>query len=152
MNRHSDIEFFLRIEPDVPKLTHQNGVKPAVLPNGKPFMHKTRELENLEAKFVSLLADKAPEKPWKCPIHLTTAWHFRRPKSQRGVFKTTKPDTDNLVKTLKDCMKTAGYFVDDALVALDTIAKYWVDDNAMHGIHIRMHDLTDENKTQRSGS
>jgi len=146
MNLHSEIELFVRIEPDVPKLTHQHGIEPAVLGNGKPFMHKTRELENLEAKYVSLLRPKAPKVPWNCPIHLTTAWYFKRPKSAKGIFKTTKPDTDNLIKTLKDCMKTAGFFKDDALVVLDTVAKYWVGEDAKHGIHIRMRDLTEENK------
>ena len=137
----SNVELFLRLEPDVPKLTHQHGVAP-VHAGGKTFMHKTRELESLEAKYVSLLKPHAPSEPWKCPIHLTTAWYFRRPKSAKGLWKTTKPDTDNLVKTLKDCMKTAGYFEDDALVCVDTVAKYWSD--SKHGIHIRMKDLTNE--------
>ena len=146
---HSDIHLFMRLEPDIPKLTHQNGIEPFVRKNGKPGMRKTRELLNLEAKFVSLLHKNKPPKPWKCPIHLTTIWKFCAPKDlvfgpKQLEWKTTKPDTDNLVKTLKDCLKFAGYYVDDALVSLDTIGKVWVPEDAEHGVEIRLHDLTDE--------
>lgn len=140
------VDVFLRIEPDIPKLTHQNGVEPGVLGNGKPYMHKTRELEELEAFYVSHLKKVAPPQPWTCPVHLTTIWKFRRPKKAKGKFKTTKPDTHNIVKTFVDCMKTAGFFKDDNLVAVETIAKYWEDPDRPHGICIVMRDLTDENE------
>jgi Holliday junction resolvase RusA-like endonuclease len=136
-----DIKLFLRIEPDISTLTHQNGVEP-VHRGGKTFIHKTRELKNLEAFYVSHLKKFAPEKPWKCPIYLKTAWYFRRPKDKKGKLKTTNPDTDNLVKTLKDCMKKAGFFVDDALVAIELISKFWVDDDSPHGIEICMKDFS----------
>lgn len=144
MKCHSDIKFFLRIEPDVPTLTHQNGIKPARR-GDKAIIHKTRELENLEAFYVAHMKDKAPKKPWNCPIYLKTQWYFKRPKSQKGKFKITKPDTDNLVKTLKDCMKQAGYFKDDALVVAETTIKFWTDENSQHGIEIRMSDFTEMN-------
>ena len=149
MTPHSDIRLFMRFEPDVPHLTHQNGTEPFVRKNGKPGIRKTRELLALEAKFVSLLHKSAPPKPWKCPIHLTTIWKFCAPKkitfdSSDVVWKTTRPDTDNLVKTLKDCLKVSGYYVDDAFVCLDTIGKVWVPEKAEHGIEIRLHDLTEK--------
>ena len=108
-------------------------------------MHKTRELEALEAFYISHLKTRAPEKPWTCPIWLQTAWYFKKPKNAKGKLKTTKPDTDNLVKTLKDCMKKAGYFKDDALVAMELTAKFWAEETQAHGIEIKMIDLTDKN-------
>lgn len=149
MTAHSDIKLFMRIEPDVPSLTHQNGIEPFVRRDGKLGIRKTRELCNLESKFVSLLHKARPSEPWNCPIHLTTVWKFLAPKKVKFSgsdvkWKTTKPDTENLLKTLKDCMKVAGYFVDDALVCLDTIGKVWVPETAEHGIEIRLHDLTEE--------
>ena len=141
---HSDINLFVRIEPDVPRLTHQNGVKPAVNSRtNKPLLHKTAELLNLGQKYLALLRPHAPPKPWNCPIHLTTIWHFRTSQATCG-WKTTRPDTDNLVKTLKDCLAKAGFYEDDALVCLETIAKRWAPPEAKHGIEIRLHDLTNE--------
>lgn len=145
MNVHSDISFFFRIEPDISTLTHQNGIKAAAI-NGKARMHKIRELQNLEAFYIAHLKEKAPEKPWNCPIRLTTAWYFKRPKNAKGIFKTTKPDTENLLKTLKDCMTKVGFWKDDALVAMDVNAKYWAIDGQPHGILIQLHDLTEENQ------
>ena len=140
---HSDIHLFMRLEPDVPTLTHQNGVEPAVNPRTKkPFMHKTSDLLELEAKYVALLKPYAPPKPWKCPIHLTTIWHFR--SETKSGWKTTRPDTDNLVKTLKDCMTKAGFYKDDAFVCLDTIGKVWAPPEHKHGVEIKRHDLTNE--------
>lgn len=141
---NNPIELFLRIEPDISTLTHQNGIK-AAHRKGKTFVHKTRELKALEAFYISHLKTRAPEKPWTCPIWLQTAWYFKKPENAKGKLKTTKPDTDNLVKTLKDCMKKAGYFKDDALVAMELTAKFWTEENQAHGIEIEMIDLTDKN-------
>lgn len=145
MTCHSEINIFLRIEPDISSLTHQHGIKPHCV-NGKPIMHKTPELKSLEAFYESLLFDHAPEKPWNCPIHLTTIWTFLRPKSRKGKFKVTRPDTDNLIKTLKDCMKRTGYFTDDEIVVSDHVVKKWAPASKPHGITIVMRDLTNENK------
>ena len=144
---HSDIHFFMRLEPDVPRLTHQNGIEPAVNPRThKPMLHKTPELCNLEVKYMSLLKGCAPATPWSCPIHLTTIWYFSSSThvSTSPRWKTTRPDTDNLVKTLKDGMAHVGFYKDDALVCLETIAKYWVSPESRHGVEIRLHDLTNE--------
>ena len=134
---HSEIALFLRLEPDIPRLTHQNGIKVATR-GGKAVMYKSAELRNLEAKYCALLKPHAPSEPWNCPISLTTEWIFRKPKGAKGIFKTTKPDTDNLVKTLKDCMTRCGYWKDDALVVMDGCTKLWADENEPHGIIIRM--------------
>lgn len=150
---NSDITLFMRLEPDIPHLTHQNGVKSRVV-NGHSQIYKTPELRNLEAKFISLLKPYAPLEPWDTPIHLTTFWNFKAPKKFRKYpmitpdtydvkyWKTTKPDTENLLKTLKDCMQEVGFFKNDACVSLDTIAKFYVPDSQAHGIFIRIHDLT----------
>lgn len=146
MTSHSDISFFFRIEPDISKLTHQNGIKPAVLGNGKPYMHKTKELERLEAFYISHLKKFAPENPWSCPSGIVTIWKFLRPKSAKGKYKTTKPDVDNLIKTFHDCLTKAGFFKDDALVASTTVEKHWVAKEEPHGVVVIIHDLSDENE------
>lgn len=139
---HTDIKLFMRLEPDIPKLTHQNGVKAAAR-GGRTVVYKSAELRGLEAKYCALLRPYAPPEPWDCPICLTTEWLFRRPKSAKGVYKTTKPDTDNLVKTLKDCMTKCGFWKDDALVAMDFCAKLWADEECEHGVFIHVRDCTD---------
>ena len=144
MIAHSDIKLFLRLEPDIPRLTHQNGIKTRVV-NGHAQVYKTPALRDLEAKYISLLKSFAPTIPWDCPISLTTRWSFRRPKRCSGIFKTTKPDTDNLIKTLKDCMTRCGFWKDDALVVAESCVKWWVDENEPHGVFILIEDYSDFN-------
>lgn len=138
---HSDIRLFLRLEPDIPKLTHQNGIKPRAVA-GHAQMYKTKSLLDLEAKFLAFLAPHAPPEPWDCPIHLSTIWYFKMPEKcsilEAVTWKTTKPDTDNIVKTLKDCLARAGFFRDDALVCCEHIAKLWASPSQPHGIDICM--------------
>ena len=55
MTPHSDIRLFMRIEPDVPHLTHQNGMEPFVRKNGKAGIRKTRELLALEAVIAAII-------------------------------------------------------------------------------------------------
>jgi len=51
------------------------------------------------------------------------------------VWKTTKPDTDNLIKMLKDCMTTAGFWKDDAIVCSEVTEKFL----AFHpGIYVKV--------------
>lgn len=138
---HSDIRLFMRLEPDISKLTHQNGIKTRVV-NGHTQVYKTPALRSLEEKYIALLRPFAPKDPWDCPIFLMTEWIFRRPKSIKGIFKTTKPDTDNLVKTLKDCMTRCGFWADDALVCSESCVKLWADEDEPHGIRILIRDYS----------
>lgn len=138
---HSDIRLFMRLEPDIPKLTHQNGIRiRSARGDATPRIFKAPALRALEAKYISLLSPFAPREPWNCPIALTTEWVFRKPRGARGIFKTTKPDTDNLVKTLKDCMTRCGFWKDDALVCEERCTKLWAEEDEPHGIIIHIQD------------
>lgn len=53
-----------------------------------------------------------------------------------GEYKTTKPDTDNLQKALKDIMTKLGYWKDDALVVSEVVEKFWAERPGIF-IHIR---------------
>lgn len=55
--------------------------------------------------------------------------------------RTTRPDTDNLNKMLKDCMTALGFWRDDAQVAQEIIEKFWAD---VPGIYIRITQLEGE--------
>ena len=59
-------------------------------------------------------------------------------KHQNGEYKTTKPDTDNLQKLLKDVMTDLKYWKDDALVASEFIEKFWAD---VPGIYIEVYEI-----------
>ena len=94
--------------------------------NGKPKFYEPAELKAVRAKFAGSLAPYAPDKPIQGPIRLVTKWLFPiKGKHRNGEYKTSKPDTDNLVKMLKDVMTDLHYWKDDAQVASEIIEKFW---------------------------
>lgn len=75
-----------------------------------------------------------PFVPMPGPISLEAHFFFARPKhhfTKKGLrptaahYHTVKPDTDNLVKALKDCMTTLGAWSDDAQVCMETVTKQY---------------------------
>ena len=81
-----------------------------------------------ERQLHAALAPFAPDKPFGGPVRLLVKWCF--PSDGRhadGEWKTTKPDTDNLDKALKDEMTRLRYWYDDAQVASEISEKFWAD-------------------------
>jgi len=127
-------EFFLPIKP--PTKTHQE--KQVRVVKGKPIFYEPAELLAVRQKLEAHLAKYVPEEKYTGPVRLMTKWCFPNGKHPPGTYKTTKPDTDNMVKTLKDVMTKLGYWKDDSLVASEIIEKFWA---AVPGIYIRIEDL-----------
>ncbi len=62
------------------------------------------------------------------PVRMSVKWCFPRSGSHRdGEYRTSKPDTDNLQKLLKDCMTAVGFWKDDAQVASEIVEKFWAE-------------------------
>lgn len=128
-------EFFLPIIP--PSKTHQE--KQVRVVKGKPVFYEPAELKAVRTKLEAHLAKHIPEEKYTGPVRLMTKWCFPITADHSdGQFKTTKPDTDNMVKTLKDVMTKLGYWKDDSLVASEIIEKFWA---AVPGIYIRIEEL-----------
>lgn len=130
------IEFFLPLKK-IPTVTHQQ--KKVRVVNGKPQFYEPEELKEARELFMSLLTSHAPDIPLDGPLRLTTKWLFPRIKGTvNGQYKHTKPDTDNLVKLLKDCMERTGFYVNDSRVASDIVEKFWAD---TVGIYVKLEKL-----------
>lgn len=128
-------EFFIHIKP--PTKTHQE--KQVTVINGKPVFYEPDELKAVRVKLQGHLAKHIPAKKYTGAVRLITKWCFPiTGKHKDGEYKTTPPDTDNMVKTLKDVMTKLGYWTDDALVASEIIEKFWA---ARPGIYIAIEDL-----------
>lgn len=130
------IEFFLpMVPPTVTMQEHKVMVK-----NGKPIFYEPAELQTVRAKYTALL-DKArqiygPDDTIRDqPVRLTTKWIWPD-KTQR--WKTTKPDTDNIIKLFKDCMTRVGFWQDDALVCSEITEKSY---GPVAGIWVRIETL-----------
>lgn len=117
------IEFFVPMK--LPTTTAQEQ-KTGVSKNRKPYKYDPPELKAARALFRDHLAKFATPDPLDGPIKLQTIWCYPLSTAHpEPAWKTTKPDTDNLVKLLKDVMTKLGFWHDDAQVALEIIEKIW---------------------------
>lgn len=129
------IDFFMAMQP--PTKTHQE--KQVHVVNGKPVFYEPAELKASRTKLRAYLSKHLPQMPFEGGVRLTTWWCFPIQGNHRdGEYKISKPDTDNLVKMLKDVMTDLGFWQDDAQVASEVIEKYWAD---IPGIYIKVESL-----------
>ncbi len=84
------------------RVTHQSGTRYA----GHGRTYKTKALRDWEDHLTDSLYEFKPDTPITGPVHLEVTWGFKaNSKKQLYSYKLTKPDTDNLQKTLKDVFK-----------------------------------------------
>ena len=122
---------------DPPRTTAQEkGVR---VVNGRPMWYTKKAVKDAENIFIGELLKHRPKQPLNGPVALHTVWHYRRGKHKDGEYKITKPDTDNMVKLLKDCMTRCGFWNDDAQVAQETTIKVWSDEP---GIEVYVDELS----------
>lgn len=129
------IEFF---EPMIPPTVTHNALE--IHHYGKAArIGKSAELVEAEAAWRARLAPHAPETPLRGPVRLEMriCWPTggRHPQ---GAPHASKPDADNVEKTVFDVMAKLGYFEDDSRIALHTTAKLWSDPA---GIYVRMEEI-----------
>lgn len=136
MNTKKKISFFIPLKK-IPTITTQE--KKITIVNNKPVVYETQELKNTRQLFITHLTTHAPEKEFVGPLRLTTKWLFPTThKHLIGKYKTTKPDTDNMIKLFKDCMTVVGFWKDDALIASEITEKFW---NSVTGIYVEVEEL-----------
>lgn len=129
------IEFFMPMLP--PTCTHQE--KQVKIVNGKPVFYEPAELKAAREKLRAHLGRQIPEQEFIGPVRLTTWWCFPiKGKHTDGEYKTSKPDTDNLIKMLKDVMTELHFWVDDAQVASEVIEKFWAE---IPGIFVKVENI-----------
>jgi len=130
------LEFFMPMEK-VPTATHQ--MKKVRMVKGKPSFYEPTEVAQARQKLMSHLAEHKPGTQLTGPLRLTTKWCFHcdtLPEDMDWRWKATKPDTDNMVKLLKDCMTATRFWKDDAQVCSEITEKFEV--RAKPGIYIKI--------------
>ena len=105
-----------------PTVTHQQ--KKVAVVDGRPRFYEGKRLAGARKLLTLALIPHRPEKLMDAGIALTARWQFPKGRRKPG-YRITRPDTDNLQKLLKDCMTDAGFWRDDALVAVEHVEKVW---------------------------
>ena len=135
-------EFFIPMIP--PTVTAQEHKITVV--NGKPHFYDPPEVKDAKNKLAAHLSKKVPPQPYKSGVRLIVKWCFPcGSRHSNGDWRTTKPDTDNLQKLLKDVMTTLGFWKDDALVCSELCEKFWA---ACPGIYVRIEEVGKSGKIE----
>lgn len=127
------MHFFIPLKK-IPSATHQ--MKQITVRSGKPCVYEPPAVKNVRALFLSQCSRFVPESPLTGPVALTTQWLYpANPRHPEFTWKDTKPDTDNLVKMLKDVLTTLHFWHDDAQVASECIQKFY---SGISGIYVQI--------------
>jgi len=130
-----EIKFFIPMIP--PTVTHQE--HKVSTKNGRVVFYDPPELKAAKQKLEAHLGKYVPEIEYTGPVRLLVKWCFPiKGNHINGEWKSSKPDTDNLQKMLKDVMTKLHYWKDDALVVSEIIEKFWAD---VPGIYIYVEEV-----------
>lgn len=89
---------------------------------------KSQRLQQTEDFYLNELKAYAPTSPITGAVSLSIDFDYFTPtKKRRGTWKTSRPDCDNLVKILIDCMTKLGFWLDDAQVARLRVSKQYAE-------------------------
>lgn len=129
------IEFFLPMIPPTPT-AQEKGV---TVRNGKPHFYEKPEITTIRLQFQVNLRKHVPEQSYTGAVRLITKWCFPvKGKHKDGEYRTSRPDTDGIIKLFKDAMTDVGFWKDDALVASEITEKFWA---ALPGIYVSIEEL-----------
>lgn len=135
----SMVHFFIPMK--IPTATHQE--KQVRVIHGKPCFYEPTNVKDARQKYLAYLGKYVPEQKLEGAISLTVKFVFCDEKMASSYrWKTTKPDTDNMIKLVKDCMTKLGYWHDDAQVCRELVEKFYSRD--VEGIYIELEALKTE--------
>ena len=131
----------INIQFDPPRSTAQE--KQYTQKNGRVIVYESKQAKAAKKLLRLVLAPYTPRKPLTGAVALYVTWRFpyKGKTHVDGEYKTTRPDTDNLNKALKDVMTGLGYWKDDALVAREHIEKIWHKEHP--GLYVRIVDISE---------
>ena len=135
--------FFLPMIP--PTVTQQEHKVMVNRKTGRVQFYDPPELRAARAKLTDMVGRHAPEQPLEGALQLVTKWIWPMETDGQIVlngmeyrWKTSKPDTDNLQKMLKDVMTDLHFWRDDALVCSELVEKFWAE---IPGIYIEIQEV-----------
>ena len=121
------IEFFCPMEK-IPTVTAQ---EKGVDFKNKRFYTKP-EVQKVKNQYIAMLMMHRPRRMLEGAIALNVSFRFPITRGKKeGQWKITKPDTDNMLKLLKDCGTACGYWQDDAQIAYEVVSKKYSENSGI---------------------
>ena len=121
---------YLPIDPPT-RTAQQKGIR---IVGGHAQFYEKKEVSEAKALLKDALLPFVPDTPIEGPVSLSVTWAFSTTvrKKIEGVWRTTRPDIDNLFKGLADCMTELGFWDDDSQIVNLSLRKLWVKPEDAH--------------------
>lgn len=122
--------FERRFLVDMPPIrtTHQADLRILRTKDGRQFIGKmaNSDIKRWVEQFKLMARKNVPDKPFDGPLELTLYFGFPLIKSDKGkaAAMTTKPDFDNLAKSVCDALTDLGFWHDDSQVVFGKVMKF----------------------------
>ena len=131
------INFFMPMKEIPTHTTQQKGIN-----FQKRKVYTKPELLAVKQKYMAALSGNRPKQPMIGPVGLMVSWCFPlKDDLKDGAWKVSKPDTDNMLKLLKDCMTELDFWYDDAQVCYEVNMKKY---GQISGIYVSVLELEEE--------
>lgn len=93
---------------------------------GRVIFYDPPNVKAMKQTLRAYLKPFVPEEPYCCPVRLAVQWRFSYSRGHHdGDYRLTRPDVDNLLKSMQDIMTELGYWKDDSLVVELFAQKIW---------------------------
>lgn len=131
------LRFWCALEP--PTTTHNDLEAVVNKKTGKAFIRKSDKLHEIEASLEARIAPCAPEEPFHGACEISMCICYQADAKHPNGLKITKPDNDNLEKTIFDVLERLGFFeVGDQQIAINHTTRCY-DDHP--GIHVELREV-----------
>lgn len=128
------IELFIPGDP--PRATQQQ--HRISINRGYPVVYDSENVKEARQYFYVTLSRHRPKVPLDGPLELTVHWRFQAKSHKPNEWKVSRPDIDNSMKLLQDCMTKMGFWKDDSQIAHLDVYKYW---SKTPGLYISIREL-----------
>lgn len=121
------MEIVMLLEIDPPTITaQQKGVR---VVHGRPFFYEKHEVTQARRTIEWAMKKYVPDEPIETPVRLTVKLGIPtndKRKIRKG-WKDTRPDLDNMLKLMLDCLTEMSFLKDDALIVQLVAEKKWTE-------------------------
>lgn len=121
-------EMHFKLDMLPPRTTSQQKGERIVGKGKNAYIHHYQKAKVTAAQneYIARLLPHRPPESIEGPIRLMVEFRYKtNSKKLDGKPKITRPDTDNMIKLLKDCMTKCGFWHDDSQVFDDRPIKRW---------------------------
>lgn len=125
------VNIFVKIEPT--KTTHQSSLRVLRNKRGGFFVGKMSSSPHKKwcNEFERLISTCKPDKPFTNDCFVSISFYFpplqsaRKASKETRTFKNTRPDLDNLEKSVLDSLVRTGFLSDDSIVCQKFSQKFY---------------------------